>query len=300
MLDRLPEQFKDKPRIVALAKGYGSELQEFADAQWTLYSMRLLQNGPAYIIGRAHFFGGTSATLTWTFPFADTSYLILPGKPIVLDGGGPVVVNADWSTRTTTGVSLIASSDFTGYVDVLAWNVGEDPTNRGAGGDLLDKMGKIVGLSRNGLDDPTYFLLITAKIAANKSDGKRETLIKVAKLLVPGASIYVKDFPPCSVYIAPQSPVFVDPYVAAAFLVAAKAAGVQIMFAWSAVPLSSTIIGGSIYAPGFAAGPPATNAGVTASQSPGSIYNAGFTAGPPCTNDGGGIMPGVIQSQGES
>lgn len=299
LLDRLPEQFKGKPRIAALATSYGNELQAFADAQWTLYSMRLLQNGPAYVIGRAHFFNTTTSTLTWSFPFKNTNYLFLAGKPVVLDGLGGTSINVDNTTKTKTGITVLAGAPFTGYVDVLAWNIGEDPTNRGAGGDLLDKLGKIVGQPRNGMDDPTYFIFITAKIRSNKSDGKRETLIALTKLLVPGASIYVKDFPPCSVYIAPQAPVFVDPYAAAAFLIAAKAAGVNVVFAWSAVPIADTVIAGSIYAAGFAAGPPATNTGVSSSQSPGSVYASGFAADPVVTGDGGGVLCGVIQSQGE-
>lgn len=300
MIERLPEQFKDKPRIVALVNAYGSELQAFADAQWQLYTMRLLQNGPKYIIGRAHFFNSTTSTLIWSFPFANANYLLLPGKPVILDGGGGTSINVDDTTKTETGITVIANAAITGYVDVLAWNIGEDPTNRGAGGDLLDKLGKIVGQPRNGMDDPSYFIFITAKIRANKSDGKRETLIALTRLLVPGASIYVKDFPPCSVYIAPQAPVFVDPYVAGAFLVAAKAAGVNIVFVWTQVPIENTIVLGDIYAPGFSAGPPATNTGVTSAQSPGDIYNSGFAAGPIVSNDGGGLLSEAIQSQGES
>lgn len=300
LLDRLPEQFKGKPRIEALARSYGAELQTFADAQWLLYQNRQLQKGPAQIIGRAVFSNTDTATAYWPLPFVDTSYLTLLGRPVITDGGGPVVAAIDNTTKTTTSITVKASAPFGGYCNILAWNIGENPLARGIGGDLLDKIGKIVGEPRDARTDSEYWVLVTAKIAANKSDGKRETIIRIAKLLVPGASVYVKDFAPCSVLVYPQAPIQIDPYVAASFLEIAKAAGVLLMFEWTSVAPSSTITAGSIYAPGFAAGPPATNTGVTSAQSPGSIYNSGFTSGPPCTNDDGGTLPGVIQSQGES
>lgn len=299
MLDRLPAQYKDRPRMEALVAAFGAELQEFADAQWLLYSLRNLANGPEQIVGRAVFTKSDSTTLYWPFPFKDTKYQILAGKAIVTDGGGPVEINVDNNTKTKTSVGLYSTSLFTGYVNVLAWNPGENPLARGVGGDLLDKLGKIVGQPRNGMVDTDYLVLITARIAANRSDGRRESLIRLAKLLVPGATVYIKDFPPCSVLVYPQAPIQVDPYVAAQFMEIAKSAGVLLMFEWTASPVASTITAGSIYASGFSAGPPATNTGVTSAQSPGSIYHSGFTSGPPCTNDGGGKMPGVIQSQGE-
>jgi hypothetical protein len=170
--------------------------------------------------------------------------------------------------------------------------------NNAATGDLLDKLGKIVGQPRNGMLDAEYLILITARIVANRSDGRRETLIRLAKLLVPGAVIYVKEFTPGAVYIAPQGAITIDPYVAASFMIAAKAGGVNIVFAWTPAPLSTTLTFGDIYAAGFSAGPPVTNAGVTSAQSPGDIYHAGFSAGPVVTNDGGGTLAEVIQSQG--
>ena len=297
---RYPAQYVGKPRFDAIVQSFAAEAQELEDAMWSVYVQRLLQNGPAQIVGRANFIGDDTASLIWSWTLKDTSYRMLPGKPVILDGGGGVVVNVDDTTKTETGVTLIASALFTGYVDVLAWNTGEDPLARGIGDDLLDKIGKIVGQPRNGMIDAEYLILITARIAANRSDGRRETLIRLAKLLVPGATIYVKDYPPCSVLVFPQAPITIDPYVAAQFMTIAKSAGVLLMFEWSGAPLANTIMGGSIYAPGFAAGPPATNGGVTSAQSPGSIHNSGFSAGPPCANAGGGVLAGMIQSQGET
>lgn len=297
---RYPAQYIGKPRFDAVVQSMAAEAQQVEDAMWDVYTQRLLQNGPAQIVGRAVFNGEDTATLFWPFPFKDTNYLMLPGKPVILDGGGGVVVNVDNTTKTKTSITLIASALFTGYVDVLAWNVGENPIARGIGGDLLDKIGKIVGQPRNGMIDAQYLLLIQTRIAVNRSDGRRETLIRIAKLLVPGATIYVKDFPPCAIYIAPQAPITLDPYSAGGFMALAKSAGVMLMFVWTAVAIANTFTWGSIYAPGFSAGPPATNAGGTAAQAWGSVYNSGFSNGPPCVNAGGGFLGGVIQSQGET
>lgn len=241
MRAKLPAQYKNKPRIDALLQAFAAEFQELEDAFWDLLEQRLLQNGPAQIVGRARFIGDDTASIIWPWAPNDTNYLMLPGKPVVLDGGGGVVVNVINSTKTKTGITLIASALFTGYVDVLMWNPGENPLARGIGDDLLDKMGKIVGQPRNGMIDTDYLILITARIAANRSDGRRETLIRIAKLLVPGATIYVKDFPPCSVYVAPQAPITINPYVAAQFMEVATAAGVYLMFGWTTADLVNTL-----------------------------------------------------------
>lgn len=280
----------------AIIQAFANEAQELEDAMWNLLESRLLTSNNFYNFGRALFSGSDTASLFWIRSFTDTSYLMLPGKAVVTDGAGPVLVSIDNTSKTKGGVKVMASSLFFGYVDVLAWEPDADPVPTGGiGGDLLDKIGKIVGQPRNGMADPEYLILITARIVANRSDGKRETLIKLAKLLVPGASIYVKDFPPCSVYVAPQAPVPVDPYVAGQFMTVAKAAGVELVFAWSASPVANTIVGGDVYAPGFSAGPAPTNTGALSTQFPGDIYNSGFSAGPPCINDGGGFLAEAIQ-----
>src|SRR5581483_11861886 len=58
-----------------------------------------------------------------------------------------------------------------------------------ATGDLLDKLGKLVGQDRGGQLDPQYQILITARIKTNRSSGRREELITIASLLVPGTAI---------------------------------------------------------------------------------------------------------------
>src|SRR4051812_42374746 len=110
MLARLPGQYQGKPRMQALITSFANEIQALEDAQWDVYAQRLLQNGPAQIVGRAHFIGDDTASLIWPWTLKDTNYRMLPGKPVVLDGGGGVVVNLLNSTKTKTGVTLIASA----------------------------------------------------------------------------------------------------------------------------------------------------------------------------------------------
>lgn len=146
--------------------------------------------------------------------------------------------------------------------------------NAAATGDLLAKLGKIVGQGSEGLSDSQFLTLITARIQANRSSGRREQLIKIANLLSSASSIYVKDYPPAAVLIQMDSLALPPELVGRDFLGVAVAGGVLLMFLWSLVSLSNTFVGGSIYTPGFTAGPPPTNTGATAAQSPGSIYDA--------------------------
>lgn len=166
-------------------------------------------------------------------------------------------------------------------------------------GDLLVKLGKIVGQTSEGLDDDAFRLLITARIRANRSNGKHADLVAVASILVPDTTIYAKDFPPAAVYISPLGPVTVDPYVIALkFLAHAAAGGVMLIFVWTEADWDSTLVFGSVYSPGFAISSNVpTNTGVSAGQMPGSVYHSGFTNGPPPTNDGGGVLAGVIQTR---
>lgn len=76
--------------------------------------------------GRATFTNANSAVATFNNAFPSTSYNVDPSPPTIT-GGGPISVWADASTKTTTGITVFASDLFTGYVDVLAWQVGANP-----------------------------------------------------------------------------------------------------------------------------------------------------------------------------
>jgi hypothetical protein len=78
-------------------------------------------------VGLATFTATDTASVTWNNAFADATYQVQPGIPTITDGGGPVSVVADLTTRTTTGVQLLASGSFTGTVSVLAWQTGANP-----------------------------------------------------------------------------------------------------------------------------------------------------------------------------
>jgi hypothetical protein len=155
--------------------------------------------------------------------------------------------------------------------------------NGTATGDLLAKLGKIVGQGSEGLSDDLYRLLIQARIASNRSNGRREELINVASLLVPLTSIYVKDYPPGSVYVNPRGVVELPPYlVGQSFLARATAAGVLLIFVWSSVDVLHTFTLGSV------------DGSVTvpvANQSFGSVDGAVTT---------GGKLAGAVQVQGGS
>lgn len=185
-------------------------------------------------------------------------------------------------------------------VEDALWDVFFDRVlTNGPTGDLLAKIGKIVGQASLGASDAIFLLYIEARILTNKSTGKREELIAIASTLVPSTTIYVKDFQPAAVLIEPLGPLpsGIDPYVVARdFLGRAKAAGIGLSFVWTLAPQANTIIGGSVHSPGFSAGPPATNTGVGAGQVPGSVHHGGFSAGPVVVGDGGGELAGVIEA----
>jgi hypothetical protein len=111
--------------------------------------------------------------------------------------------------------------------------------------DLLNKIGKLVGQQREGFDNATYTLLITARIAANRSDGFRETLIHITSLLIPNTVIVFYQFNPQAEIIVPQGPVGFDPYlIARQFLLPAAAGGEWLALRWTTAPFSATLIWG--------------------------------------------------------
>lgn len=66
---------------------------------------------------------------TWPAAYADTTYRIVVGVPIVGSGPPPLGVYADGSTKTTAHVSVGASAPWVGSVDVMAFASGIDPFN---------------------------------------------------------------------------------------------------------------------------------------------------------------------------
>jgi hypothetical protein len=97
----------------------------------------------------------------------------------------------------------------------------------------LDRLGKIVGQPRNGLVDDDYRRYIRARIAANRSRGTVNDILKVARLIVysDDASLEI-DQQGTAAFVIRVVGVTVDPSLAAillAFLKASKSAGVRVI-----------------------------------------------------------------------
>jgi hypothetical protein len=88
--------------------------------------------GSAFVWGTAAFTASSTATVTWSnvgYPsqFQDTGYHVIVGPPTVTDGGGPVTVDVDGTSKTTTTANIIASGAFTGTADCIAYRIGDNP-----------------------------------------------------------------------------------------------------------------------------------------------------------------------------
>lgn len=68
-------------------------------------------------------------------------------------------------------------------------------------GDLLDKIGLLVGQPRNGQSDADYTVFITARIKANRSNGRAEEIYTVLNLLLPSITVDITTTPPASILI---------------------------------------------------------------------------------------------------
>lgn len=100
-------------------------------------------------------------------------------------------------------------------------------------GDQLDNLGTVIGQDRAGLSDDNYRAYLRARIAANKSNGTVEDLIRITELIVndEAAHIVVEQQFPAAVVVkvedAAASVATSDALIA--FLKLAKAAGVRVI-----------------------------------------------------------------------
>jgi hypothetical protein len=78
-------------------------------------------------VGLATFSGTDTAAVVWNNAFSDATYHVQVGIPSVISGDADVSVVADLTTRTTTGMTLMASGAFTGTLTVIAWQTGANP-----------------------------------------------------------------------------------------------------------------------------------------------------------------------------
>ena len=97
----------------------------------------------------------------------------------------------------------------------------------------LDEIGDIVGQDRNGLDDDDYRRYLFARIATNRSAGKRSDLITISKLILndPSATVYVDNQGTAAVVVRILEMVLGDALaeILLSFLQLAPAAGVRII-----------------------------------------------------------------------
>jgi hypothetical protein len=129
----------------------------------------------------------------------------------------------------------------------------------------LDHLGEIVGLGRNGLDDPTYKLYLIGTIAKNNSDSTTATLLnivqalfeaKTANIISPLTGGHDHRRAPAVIGIEVGSPT-VDPSLyatAISILKDALAATVRIMFVRTYTVGSSLGLKGSVTGQGLGAG----------------------------------------------
>lgn len=137
-------------------------------------------------------------------------------------------------------------------------------------GDLLNKIGEIVGQERGSASDPQYLIFITARIAANRSAGDRGSILKILALLLPDQQVKIRRVPTGGVFIEPIGALELPAQlVAFSFLQPALSDGVRLYFCFTKLPDSQTLKWGSVHS--------STNP--TAAQSFGSAYNSGGSDG---------------------
>jgi hypothetical protein len=155
---RLPQQFKDKPRIDALLVAFITEVQQIESSLWDVFFGRLLQFGTS-------------------------------------------------------------------------------------GGDMLDKIGRLVGQLRDGFGDAQYLQFIEARIKTNRSNGRLEELLEILGLLYDPNSYQVRQYQPAAIeFELVEASTLNDNYVNKNFLQQAIGAGVSLHFISHDEPLATTLI----------------------------------------------------------
>lgn len=145
-----------------------------------------------------------------------------------------------------------------------------------ATGDLLAKLGALVGQGSEGLTDAEYRLLIRARILANRSSGRREELITILSTLTGASStIGFREYYPASAEIESDNVTISALLIFRAFLAVAKSAGVRLDFIYSKSLSADTFKFSSSYG----------GAVQTTTQRFGSTYS---------TPTGGGVLAGVF------
>jgi len=104
-----------------------------------------------------------------------------------------------------------------------------------ASGATLDLLGEIVGQPRDGRDDETYRLWISARVLVQRSSGTTEQIIAIADKLAGGNTVILREYFPASFILDMGA---LDSHTGlqiAQLIVPAKAAGVRFLATWSNV-----------------------------------------------------------------
>jgi len=97
---------------------------------------------------------------------------------------------------------------------------------------ILDQIGTIVGVARNGLNDADYLALIKIKAKVNISDGNPEDILALASFMSPTQPPFYLEVPPAAFYLGCWN-LFLNFPLFVSFLAQARPAGVYGMFAYS-------------------------------------------------------------------
>jgi len=102
-----------------------------------------------------------------------------------------------------------------------------------ASGETLDMLGRIVGQPRDGRDDATYRIWISARVMVSRSSGTTEQILAIADKLVGGGPVVLREYYPGSFIVDLGG---VEVHVGseiAQLLQLAKAAGVRFQATWA-------------------------------------------------------------------
>jgi hypothetical protein len=109
----------------------------------------------------------------------------------------------------------------------------------GAAGDALDMLGELVGQPRAGRDDETYKIWISARVMLNSSSGRPPDILGIARTIMPpaGTVLLTEYFPGAFKLELIELPAATTAVQLHDLFNEAKAAGVRIDVAYSALPI---------------------------------------------------------------
>jgi hypothetical protein len=119
-------------------------------------------------------------------------------------------------------------------VEDALWQLLVERSLATAAGVQLDVLGRIVGQPRQGRDDETYQLWISAKNMVNRSSGRTTEMLAIARALVtPADGVALEEYFPAALLIRLSGSFTLDlGYQIAYMLRKAKAAGVRFQMTW--------------------------------------------------------------------